>query len=98
MDEVISRIADQGILQPCLFKLNGFFHVKVDNRAIAVHDAGCFVEAVEFLFMCFWVFNVQYPTKLRLLYTFLEDVAGMRNSKPQVPTLRDFHRDLMSLS
>ena len=57
MDEAVSRIADKGIFQPCLLKLNGFFHIKVDNRAIPVHDASCFVEAVEFLFMCFWVFK-----------------------------------------
>ena len=98
MDEAVACITERRVLQPCLFKVNGLTYVKLHNRSVSLHNASCFIEAVELLLMCFWVFNVEYPAQLRLFYAFLEETVGVRSSKPQAPTLRDFHRELAALN
>lgn len=73
-----------GIKQPALLKLNDAFYVKLDNMAFHVESASCFSEALEFLFMCFWVFNVSYPEELRLFYCFIEKLLGMNQAATKV--------------
>lgn len=67
-------------IQPILFKLQEKYFVKADNIAIMISDVSCFAEAAEFLFMCFFVFSVDYPRELRLFYGFLENVVGLEMS------------------
>ena len=67
-------------IQPMLFKLQDQYFVKVDNTAILIPEVSCFAEAAEFLFMCFFVFSVNYPTELRLFYGFLENILGIEMS------------------
>jgi len=92
VDEAITRMAERQLLQPCLFRAHGRFFLKVDNKAIMLSTASCFVEAVERLFMSFFVFNVQYPHTLKTFYCFLEIVMGMREAT--TPIVRDFLRQL----
>ena len=61
-------------IQPLLFRSQGRYFVRADNIAIPISDASCFTEAVEFLFMCFFVFNVSYPLELRYFYGCLERI------------------------
>jgi len=86
-------MTERQLLQPCLFRAYGRFFLKVDNKAIALSTASCFVEAVERLFMSFFVFNVQYPHSLKPFYCFIEIVLGMREAT--TPIVRDFLRQLM---
>jgi len=81
--------------QPILFRAQGQYFVKVDHTAVPVSDASCFAEAVEFLYMSFFVFWVEYPFELRLFYSFLEQVAGL---KPAIKStvLNDLNRKLTS--
>lgn len=74
----LNRVSKTKAVQPLLFKLSRRYFVKVDNAAIEVCDVGCFAEAVEFLFMCFYVFSVSYPSDLRLFYGFFEVMLGMK--------------------
>jgi hypothetical protein len=53
--------------QPLLFRSQGQYFVKADHVALPVTDAGCLVEAAEFLFMCPLVFSMHYPCKVRYL-------------------------------
>lgn len=67
-------------VQPLLFRIRDQYFVKADSMAIAIPDISCFAEAVEFLFMCFYVFSVSYPSDLRFFYGFLENVMRMKMS------------------
>lgn len=53
--------------------------VKADNTAIALMDSS-FAEAVEFLFIAFYIFAVDYPYILRLLNDFLERILKIDSS------------------
>ena len=86
-------LRSSGRIQPCLFKCHGSFYCKADNTAIPLSSASCFTEAVEFVFFCCWVFNVEYPATLRLFYSFLERVMGVGTPKNSA-VLRDFFRAL----
>jgi hypothetical protein len=79
-------------MQPVLFRSNGRYYVKVDHTAIPVTEASGFAEAAEFLFMCFFVFWVEYPDELKLFYGFLEHVVGIKSSKAKGTTLTDLCR------
>jgi len=62
-----------------LMRIDSKYFVKADNTAIALLDSS-FAEAVEFLFMAFYVFAVDYPYILRLLYGFLERILKIDSS------------------
>ena len=49
-----------------------------NNIVITVADCSCFAEAVKFCFMCFYVFDVQYSSDLRVFYAFLEAVLDVQ--------------------
>ena len=93
MEEAVDRLRSSGRIQPCLFKCQDRFYCKADNTAIPLSSASCFTEATEFVFYCFWVFNVEYPAPLRLFYSFIERVLGVGSPKNSA-VLRDFFRAL----
>jgi len=83
--------------QPLLFSCQGQYFVRADNIAILVKDAGCFAEAVEFLFMCFFVSNVEYPFELRYFYGCLEHIIGLKESMGNSTILTEFFRKIQPL-
>jgi hypothetical protein len=78
--------------QPLIFKVHEKLFVKADNTAICVVDASCFADVVEFLFMCFYVFNVQYPSELRLFYSAFERMIKLKSSVGRSIILDDFFK------
>ena len=94
VEEAVEQLRSNGCLQPCLFRIGeDRYYVKCDNTAIPLTSASCFVEAVEYLFFCFWVFDVQYPAPLGLFYKFIEQLVGVSNKKNSA-VLRDVFRAL----
>ena len=81
-------------VQPLLFRCQDQYFVLGDKIAIPVINAGCFIKAVEFLFFCFFVFNVQYPSQLRYFYCFLEQILSVLLSLPNSVVISDFFRRL----
>jgi len=61
-----------------LFRVQGSYYIKADNIGIHIADCSCFAEAVEFCFMCFHVFDVEYPSDLRVFYAFIEAVLHVQ--------------------
>jgi hypothetical protein len=81
--------------QPLLFKSQGRYFVKGDNIAIPLADCSCFVDAVEFLYMLFYVFDCAYPSDLRYLYGYLEKVMQMPSSVGRSSVLFDLQTKLV---
>ena len=75
-----------------LMRIDSKYFVKADNTAIALMDSS-FAEAVEFLFMVFFVFAVDYPYILCLFYGFLERSlkidSSMKSSEQPTVILND---------
>lgn len=84
----LSKVADN--LAPLLFRLQDVYYIKVDTQAIALSDAACFCEAIEFLLKCFYVFNLCYPHDIKPVYGFLEHVMKMNVSIGRSAALSDF--------
>ena len=93
MDAGLSLLTEKNILQPVLFRAESTYYVKLDNTAVALGDCSCFTDAVEFLFMSFFVFNVDYPQELRIFSAFLEHVMQVKGSVKST-VLADFIRAL----
>jgi len=74
------------------------YYIKADSTAIVVTNCSCFADAVELLFMCFFVFWVEYPFHLRLFYAFLEKVLDVKTGgcKSKFASLSDFWRRLVT--
>jgi len=81
-------------VQPLLFRCQSQYYVLADKLPIAVTTAGCFTDAVEFLFNCFFVFNVQYPWELQYFYCFIEEILQLPRLLPNSVILADFSRQL----
>lgn len=61
-----------------LLRCDGSFFLKLDNNAVL---AGCaLIDAFELLFMSFYVFDVDYPSELKIFFTFFEKLFGMKLS------------------
>jgi hypothetical protein len=67
-----TNLKDLEAEQAVLFRTQGRYFVKGDDIAIPVTDCSCFVDAVEYLFMLFYVFDCSYPLDLRFFYGYLE--------------------------
>jgi hypothetical protein len=75
-----------------LFRCQNNYFIRADRNAIPLTDAGCFVEAVDFLFMSFHVFNVHYPFKIRYLYGFIEKMLVMPSSVGKSTVIDSLYR------
>nr|XP_047145144.1 uncharacterized protein LOC124818373 [Hydra vulgaris] len=78
VDCALKKLEDNGVKQPILLRISDGYYIKVDNTFITLPFCSCFMEALEFLFMSFYVFAVEYPTELRFFYGFLEKVMGLK--------------------
>jgi len=78
--------------RPLLFRLTGFYYVKIDNNVILVYSAGCFCEAVEFLLKVFYVFDLPYPHELKPVYGFFEQLMQLPVTIGFSAALSDFLR------
>ena len=76
MDNVLQELKDQGIKQPMLIRISGQYFIKTDNTAISLPGCSCFFKALEYLFMTFFVFDVQYPNELIFFLASLKHNLG----------------------
>jgi len=97
LDSAVSTMTNKGVVQPVLLRVQSRYYVKVDSAAIPILDCSCFAEAVEFCFMCFFVFDVYYPSDLRVFYAFLEFVYQSESSIGKSSTLSHFTHALKNL-
>jgi len=74
VDEGISHLTAQNVLQPVLFCIDGQFFVKLDSTAMYIHEPSCFADCMEFLFQIFHVFNLHYAAELDLVFKLLESI------------------------
>jgi hypothetical protein len=80
VNEAVQHLTDAGVRQPVLFRINEQYFVKLDKVAMPLTDPSCFADCVDFLVHVFFVFNVDYPYELKLVYNFFEHILGMRPS------------------
>ena len=80
VDNAVATLEGRGVRQPTLFRTAGALYVKADQSVIPLNDCTSFADAVEFTFMCFHVFHVQYPFELRNVYAFIEHILGVKSS------------------
>jgi hypothetical protein len=90
VDEAVQQLTDRGVLQPVLFHVQDRFFIKADHSAIPISDAACFADCVEFLFMTYFVFAVQYPHDLRLVFGLLEKIMGVPSTIGKSSVLATF--------
>jgi hypothetical protein len=94
VDDAVAELTDKGITQPMLIKCQGSYWVKADNSAIPITESSCFDDCVEFLFMTYYVFNVEYPHDLKLVFGLFERLLGMKPTMAKSVMLNDFVRKL----
>ena len=77
VEEAVDLLVKAGSKQPLLFSLGGEYYVKLDRQALHISSATCMCDAVQFLLMVFFVFNLKYPQELQMVFTFLEGRMGL---------------------
>jgi hypothetical protein len=94
VDNVVSSVENR---QPVIIRINENYYLKVDKTAIPL-TCSCFCEAVEYCFMTFFTFNVEYPKNIRFFYYLLETILKVKGLKTKVKgaTLTDFLRAIKS--
>lgn len=92
VDDAVASLQENNVIQPALFFLDGQPFVKLDRKAIALDEPSCFADLIDFLLKCYYVFGVEYPYPLRLVYGLLETVMGIPVSIGKSTLLSDFIR------
>nr|XP_047140187.1 uncharacterized protein LOC124815487 isoform X1 [Hydra vulgaris] len=77
VDAAIEVLNLDGCKQPLIFILGTAVYIKVDLNAILVEDADSFPEVVLLLLATFYVFDLEYPDELRVLFSLLEKICGI---------------------
>ena len=78
VDNAVATLEGRGVRQLTLLRAAGTLYVKADHSVIPLNDCTSFADAVEFTFMCFHVFHVQYPFELRNMYAFIGHILGVK--------------------
>ncbi|XP_065650953.1 uncharacterized protein LOC136079159 [Hydra vulgaris] len=91
IDSALKTLEDRGVKQPMLLYVSGQYFIKADNTVITLPCCSCFIEALEYLLMAFYVFAVEYPNEF--FYGFLERVLNMK-STVQSSAIADLLRQL----
>ena len=94
VDEAVQQLRDKGFIQPLLFTFQGRHWIKLDNKAVVLHES-CIADAFETLLQYFFAFNVCYPAELWLVYGFLERVMGLKATVGKSVTLSDFAKHVL---
>jgi len=77
VQEALSKPPLSTSKQPVLFQLQDKYYVKLDLSAVEVNTASCFSDAVEFMLMIHYVFNLCFDYELKPTFGFLEKVLGI---------------------
>jgi|688.fasta_scaffold1127625_1 hypothetical protein len=70
---------------PGVLHINGAYYIKIDHSAVALTATKSFEQAVGYLIMFYHIQDINYPSKLKFVYKFLEPmfeiVPSMNSSK-----------------
>ena len=61
-------LKSKGVRQPVLFEINRQFFLKADDTVMNEANCSYFTDAVEFFFMSFFIFNVEYEHQLHVFF------------------------------
>jgi hypothetical protein len=69
--------------EDCLIKQ---IFMKLDAHAIEIKNNKMFIYAIDMLFKCYWIFNLEYPAQAINLIYFLESIfdLGISVKRPSV--------------
>jgi len=65
---------------PGLIEINNQFFIKVDKNAILLKEVTRLEKAVAYLFMYYYVLNLNFPESLKFVYGFFERCFNIDNS------------------
>lgn len=93
VNDAVQHLLAKGILQPVLFRIDDMYYVKLDNVAVCLYEPSCFADCIDFLIHTFFVFNVEYPAELKLVYNLLELCVSIKPSSSSV-VVKDFLKSI----
>ena len=59
VDKAVKVLKADGSHQPLLYRLHRRYYIKSDYAVIPITEQSIFADAVDLLFMCFFVFSVR---------------------------------------
>ncbi|KAG8180826.1 hypothetical protein JTE90_005913 [Oedothorax gibbosus] len=79
LQEALNTLEERGMKQPGIFTIEDAYYLKLDKTAARL-SASNIVEAVEYLLMSFYVFNVEYPYQLKSIFSLFEYICKIRTN------------------
>jgi len=90
IEDATQQLTERGILQPVLFRIDSRYFIEADHLALPVYDAACFADCVEFLFMSYFVFHVEYPYDVRFVFALIERLLKVQSTVGRSSALENF--------
>lgn len=94
MDEAIDIMTADGIRQPTLFCCNDEYYIKLDKKPLHINEPSCFADCIDLLLKCFFIFGLQYPDELRLVYGLFENFISVACTVGRSSIIHDFLRSI----
>jgi len=93
--DAVKQLTDDGCIQPLLFKYQDRLWLKLDHNAVPVNTS-CAADAFELLVQHYFVYDLQYPAELWIVYGFLEKMLGLKATIGKSVVLADFCQQVLN--
>ena len=78
-----------------LFHAQNLTWIKADNTPMTVPNNSCFDDCVEFLIFSYFVFNVCYPSELKIVFGVLENIMNIPPTMKRSASVDDFLQQML---
>ncbi|EFX67622.1 hypothetical protein DAPPUDRAFT_115296 [Daphnia pulex] len=86
-EEAANRASDMEL--PGVLDINGAYYIKIDNSAVALTETKSFEQSLGYLLMYYHILDINYPSKLKFVYGFLETMFEMVPSMNPSKKIKD---------
>jgi hypothetical protein len=76
----------QNHAQPILLIQGNFLSYHIAFEGICCSAGSSLVESLDLLFKFFWVFKIKYTSGLKMFFTFLQNLFGLKFGKEKIPS------------
>ena len=94
VQDAVKHLTDAGCIQPLLFRFQGRLWIKLDHDAVPVTES-CAADSFELLLKFYFVFDLQYPAELWIVWGFIEKMLGVKATVGKSVVLTDFCQQVL---
>ena len=94
VQDAVGHLTAAGCIQLLLFQFQGHLWIKLDHDAVPVTES-CAADSFEMLLKYYFVFDLQYPAELWIVYSFIKKMLGLNATVCKSVVLAGFCQEVL---